>query len=743
MSFEMVRVSEDSSGIQDVCTRAEGIVLQDHSDETYAKLLLNIDKDDVEYASAVFQWLAYSQHTISVEQLAEALLVDTTADLPYFDEARQRTPQQIIEICSGLVEIATVEQSPFYDAVNHKSQKEIFQFSHSSVKDYLLSKHIQAGPARIYSIQKEAANMLILNTCLAYILNFANPDFDLQETLKDSPLAHYAALLWVNYITPEPEPKTLLLLKKLFQDSDGTAYRNWLHLVSHHSNAYSNDSRIRTMFILNGSSNEGCPCYAPPLVWASGLGLTSMVHHLLTTDSSIDVNEPGVANVSALGIATHQQHHEIMELLLLYGGDVSNSHEEEDSRDYEIFRAPLYNAARSGHFKAIEILLRDRSRFGKPGWILEVALEGAAGSRADGADGAIDCIRQLVDAGVNVNSRSRVSGHPYGDKFSCALDAACQHGCPGIVRALLDAGADPNLHIGKYGFTLQAAAYWGGWGDRGGADIMHMLLDAGADPNARSGPYGTALIAASFRGFADSVSVLLAAGADTTIKWNLRSVLHELNVRIYEPNEDRLAPGNWHQRFQYPHDEHIERELENVILTTRARRPLDDDIFGGEWELWRRIKAHTIKLSGSMLQRSLLPLPPWAEMNRRQVLVVCCGTLMEIRVAGRRIAEKLKMAGVAIDRGERYMFNAMQAAKAGEWEKVVDVLKESGMDVPPRVENGGTEEEAQKEEVVAEAIARLLRVRSSYDYSERTRECQINSRRVSMMPMNYTVGDGM
>ncbi|MCJ1392316.1 hypothetical protein MMC18_005183 [Xylographa bjoerkii] len=602
------RTSEDLCDTQGVTIRAEGLTLHDDLDETYAKILLSIDKDDVEYASAVSQWLAYSN-----------------------------------------------------------------------------------------------------------ILKFDDSDFDLQETSTDFPPAHYAALLWAEYITLNPEPKTFLLLTKLFRDKNEMAYRNWLRLVYHHSNEYSNNHRSSVVFHLMGRTDEGYTCYAQPLIWGSGLGLISMVRHLLITDPSINVNEPGVANVSALAIATHQQHHEIMELLLSYGGDISNSHEEEDSRPCEVLRSPLYNAARFGHFKALEILLRERSRFGRPGWILEVALVQAADRRADGA---IDCVRQLIDAGVNVNAPSRVSGDMSSDKSSCALDAACQRGRGNIVHVLLDAGADPNLHVGEHGFPLQAAAYWGS------ADIVQILLDAGADPRARSGPYGTALIAASFRGFADSASMLLAAGADTTVQWNLRSVLHEFNVRVYEPGKE-CDVEDWHRRFEYPYDEYIERDIENVNLTTRARRPPDDDIFGGEWELWLRIKALAMQIGGHRVSTS------WQDAEKRKMLVVCFGTLMNIRVAGRRIARKLRLAGMAVDQRQRYMFTAMQAALAAEWKEVVDVLRESGMPVPKGVGNGETEQE---EEVLAEAMARLLRVRRSYQYEMRTREGRSMGGGSSMTP---------
>ncbi|MCJ1436663.1 hypothetical protein MMC27_006044 [Xylographa pallens] len=706
--------SKELSDIHEISLKAKDLGLRDHSDETYANALLSINKDDAEYASVVFQWLACCRDTMSVEQLADALLVDTKLDLPILDKARRRSPEQIFALCSGLIEIADVENHPSDGLVNPKSPRSIFQFSYPSAKDYLVSKQIQAAPVRAYGIQIEAANTLILNTCLAYILTFTESNFDLQETLKNFPLAHYAALFWVEYITPNPAPTTVILLTKLFQETNGSAYKNWLHLVYHHSNSYSNNIRRGIVTALSGKSNERYTCYAPPLVWASALGLTSMVRQLLD-DPSVNVNEPGVANVSALAISSYEQHHDIMELLLAHGADASGFHDEEDTKRHELSRSALYNAAHFGHSKALKILLRDHSHFGKPGWILEVALEHAAYLQTGGG---ADCVSQLIDAGAKVNARSRVSGHEFDDRITCALDAACQHrgSCGDVVRLLLDAGADPNLHIGEYGFPLHTVA-WGG-----NATVVQMLLDAGADPNARSGPYGTALIAASFFGYTEIVSILLAAGADTTAQWNLHGVLHELNVQIFEYYQECLAMENWHRRFQFPYNEHIERELENVILTTRTRRPRDDDTFGGEWELWRRAKALAEKMS------------MWGEMTKRKALVSYFGTLMKIRAAGRRIAWKLKMAGVTVKEGDRYMFNAMQAAVAGEWKEVVDLLREGGMDVPKGVENAEVEGEAQ-DELAGETIARLLRVRRSYEHEERTRDGRSIGSGSAMMPL--------
>ncbi|MCJ1479376.1 hypothetical protein MMC13_008061 [Lambiella insularis] len=578
----------------------------------------------------------------------------------------------------------------------------MFQFEHPSVKDYPLSDRIQAGPAKAYGVRPEAANAFILNSCLAYLLSFTQSNFDAKATLKDFPLANYAALFWTDYMAPNLEPKTFTLLKRLFQEKSGSAYRNWLCLVSaaDDSTRYANQPRCSMVRTLSRYKKG---CYAPPLVWASALGLTSIVRHLLTTDASIDVNAPGVAVVSALAIATHQSHREIMELLLSHDGDVCAAHEEEDGRELEICRAPLYYAARYGHLKSLEILLRDRSRFGKPAWKLEVALEEAVDKPGNGA---IDTVRRLIEAGVNVNAPSRDTGRSTGMKFSCVLDAASQRSSKEIVQLLLDAGADPNLHCGKYGLPLQTAAYWGR------TAVVRLLLDAGADVKARSSPYGTALIAAAFRGCTEIVSMLLAVGANPTTQWDLHSVLFELNFVIYNFSSGQPYPssdsdrdsGIWDPRD--PCYEDLERNIESEILSTRVRRPAGDNTFGGEWELWQRSKASAAKFV------------MFGEFERRKALAASFGRLMSIRGAGRRIARRSAMAGVEVEWG-RYMFSAMQAAVAGEWPGVVEVLRESGADVPEEVEGRVDEDEEELDEK-AEAVARILRMRTSLDYAERT-----------------------
>ena len=82
------------------------------------------------------------------------------------------------------------------------------------------------------------------------------------------------------------------------------------------------------------------------------------------------------------------------------------------------------------------------------------------------------------------------------------------------VKALLDAGADPDAHFELAGMSLaplQVAT------SNRLLDIARLLLDAGADPNIQSAPDDLApLHIAAQKNYADMVALLLEYGADVT-----------------------------------------------------------------------------------------------------------------------------------------------------------------------------------------------------------------------------------
>lgn len=108
------------------------------------------------------------------------------------------------------------------------------------------------------------------------------------------------------------------------------------------------------------------------------------------------------------------------------------------------------------------------------------------------------------------------SVNAYGDDGFFALGLAAFFKRPDAARALLEAGADPNLASRPAGFTPLHSAVAD---DEGPAvkDLVRMLLDAGADPNAQSASGGTPLHTAAFTGNIPVIQMLLAAGGDPGI----------------------------------------------------------------------------------------------------------------------------------------------------------------------------------------------------------------------------------
>lgn len=117
----------------------------------------------------------------------------------------------------------------------------------------------------------------------------------------------------------------------------------------------------------------------------------------------------------------------------------------------------------------------------------------------------VNKVRALLtnEPSINVNwqSESRTTGP--------ALLTAASFGPPDMVRLLLDQGADPNMED-EHGFR---ALYYAS--KEGSAETVRMLIEAGADIEAKENNYGaTALMVAARWKRLEVVEMLLKAGAN-------------------------------------------------------------------------------------------------------------------------------------------------------------------------------------------------------------------------------------
>src|ERR1700721_2090218 len=108
----------------------------------------------------------------------------------------------------------------------------MIKLSHMSVKDYLLCQH-RVG-ATGFSIDEKLAHTFIAKTCLAYLLQFENPDMLNEDTIDKYPLAKYAAEYWTMHVHYGAEESTDVqqekLIMTLFRPFHTAPFISWVRI---------------------------------------------------------------------------------------------------------------------------------------------------------------------------------------------------------------------------------------------------------------------------------------------------------------------------------------------------------------------------------------------------------------------------------------------------------------------------------------------------------------------------------
>ena len=161
--------------------------------------------------------------------------------------------------------------------------------------------------------------------------------------------------------------------------------------------------------------------------------------------------------------------------------------------------SPVADAASRGDAAAVRALLERGAdvQTARPDGM--TALHWAA-MRSD-----LELAGMLLYAGANLEATTRIGRHT-------PLHVAGRSGRAPVVRALLDAGADPHARTASGATALHLAA------QAGNAEAVAALLDHGADANARERTWGqTPLMFAAAANRLGPVNVLMERGADLEI----------------------------------------------------------------------------------------------------------------------------------------------------------------------------------------------------------------------------------
>lgn len=292
-------------------------------DETYERILMNIDESYVSDVQKILQFLTFSPRPMSLPELVEVLAIDLNGEEPYFNpENRIPDPRDIITMCSTLV--TTGHLSQFLIPDNAVQTATTLRLAHFSVKEYLLSERIKISKASIYSMNPVSGNLFVTKTYIAYLLGaqFSQGHCGwkyLESRCGDWPLFRSALLLWpvhIGTVDDYVDASTKELIQKLFSTRHNTMGGNYAAWVG------GLIPEADTPTIVN----------TPPLYYAASFGMTSIVKLLLSDmpKSEIDV-KGGRAKSTPLHVAWFRGQVKVVKMLLEAGADPNTTNSKGES----------------------------------------------------------------------------------------------------------------------------------------------------------------------------------------------------------------------------------------------------------------------------------------------------------------------------------------------------------------------------------------------------------------------------
>ena len=113
-------------------------------------------------------------------------------------EQRMADPQDILTVCSNLVNISTTTVPSDFERHKHIEVDEL-QLAHYSVKEYLTSDSV-TGIVASFHIRTDPANVFIAEACLAYLSGFDETNLKDASAIARFPFAAYAAMFWSQHL---------------------------------------------------------------------------------------------------------------------------------------------------------------------------------------------------------------------------------------------------------------------------------------------------------------------------------------------------------------------------------------------------------------------------------------------------------------------------------------------------------------------------------------------------------------
>ena len=438
-------------------------------DETYERILRDINKANRDHAHRLLQCLTVAVRPLRVPELAEVLAVDFGTG-PRGDSSRLNTDwrwedqqEAVLSTCSSLISVVGEDGG------------QVVQFSHFSVKEFLTSSRIGGSSIDVsrFHILLEPAHTVVSKACLGVLVRLG--ELVDEGNVKDMfPLARYAAKHWVEHARFENVSSHIRDGMEDIFDPDKPYFAAWLQV--HDIDVYSAES---TLFWFGSSSlkdsNTGTPLYYAALCGFYYLAEQLIIKHPL------QVNATGGYYVSPLGAALSRGHLKIAQLLYDHGADL-------DVQGHYNY-TPLYSASWTGNLEIAQWLLTRGANSNACGkTFLWTPLHAATDIQH------VEISRLLLQYKANICA--------YDNEGRAPLHVAAQFGRFEVTQLLLEHGADVNARYNSCNTPLHWASM------RGDLDTARLLVEHGANIDAEDENGRTASYLASKNGHPDLVKFL-------------------------------------------------------------------------------------------------------------------------------------------------------------------------------------------------------------------------------------------
>jgi ankyrin repeat protein len=395
-------------------------------DETYERVLREINKANREHARRLLQCLTVALRPLRVEELAEVLAIDF--DAPARGGIPQLNPnwrwadqhQAVLSTCSSLIAIV--------DDGNSK----VVQFSHFSVKEYLTSDRLacSSGDVSRYHIVLEPAHTILAQACLGVLLRLDDHD---KDNVGDIPLAKYAAQYWVDHAGFEQVASRIRDAMEYFFDADKPHWAAWCRVQMI-------DKQWELFVPEKGLEDSD----AFPLYYASLRGFYDLAEHLVGKHPE-HINARSGQMVTPLVAALHGKHFEVAELLHRNGADVDVRDKDGDT--------PLRIASLSGILHIIQWLLNHEVDVNTQGFNGYSPLHSAA------SNGYLQAFRMLIEHNADIHIRNAFGMTALHVAVTVSI-SGLDRNVIDIMQVLLDHGANPNARDNDNSTPLHHSSWW-------------------------------------------------------------------------------------------------------------------------------------------------------------------------------------------------------------------------------------------------------------------------------------------